>query len=41
MELPASVVPMPIMLPPPFTFEIVVEDEKLLLLLLPLDVADI
>lgn len=37
MEL-ASVVPMPTMLPPPFTFEIVVDDEKLLLLLLPLDV---
>jgi hypothetical protein len=29
---------MPTMLPPPFTFEIVVDDEKLLLLLLPRDV---
>ena len=35
--LVVSVAPMPTMLPPPFTFEIVVDEEKLLLLLLPLE----
>jgi hypothetical protein len=35
MEPPLRLVPIPTMLPPPFTFEIVVDDEKLLLLLLP------